>query len=129
MLLWSFNFAAFQQPPVYLELFILKDLVSTWRRTNRLDGSSEGGQLVGTFVQREICGTDSSCLPTTVSQGHTGAAAERDAPSATAAAGVGEGGAGAAVRGVERAGAQGKVVVEEEEAKSEHERQPAAGHF
>lgn len=88
MLLWSFNFAAFQQPPVYLELFILKDLVSTWRRTNRLDGSSEVGQLVGTFVQREICGTDSSCLPTTVSQGHTGAAAERDAPSATAAAGL-----------------------------------------
>lgn len=31
-------------------------------------GAGGGSMLVGTFVQREICGTDSSCLPTTVGQ-------------------------------------------------------------
>lgn len=36
--------------------------------------------LLGTFVQREICGTDSSCLPTTV--GQVQRERERDAPSA-----------------------------------------------
>lgn len=71
-------FAAFQRLAVYRELLILNDFVFHSPKDGAevdgagdVAGSGRRSVLVATFVQREICGTDSSCLPTTMGQVET----------------------------------------------------------
>lgn len=74
-------------------------------------------EWVGTFVRREICGTDSSCLPTTVSQvvaPKRGAKEELRLQQQEAA---------------RRGTGKWEKQQRRQQSRAQHKREPAAGHF